>query len=101
MQKGVYPYEYMDDWEKFNETSLPEKGDFYSHLNKEDITDADYAHTKRVCKDFQIKHLGEYHDLYVHSNALLLADVFENFRNMCLKICKIDPAKFLSASGLA
>ena len=52
LRKGVYLYEYMDDWEKFNETSLPEKENFYSHLNLEDITDADYAHTKRVCKDF-------------------------------------------------
>ena len=55
LRKGVYPYEYMDDWEKFNETSLPEKEDFYSHLNMEDITDAHYARTKRVCKDFEIK----------------------------------------------
>ena len=55
LQKGVYPYEYMDDWEKFNETTLPEKEDFYSHLNIEDISDADYAHAKRVCKDFKIK----------------------------------------------
>ena len=101
MQKGVYPYEYMDDWEKFNETSLPEKEDFYSHLNMEDITDADYAHAKRVCKDFEIKNLGEYHDLYVQSNTLLLADVFENFRNMCLEIYEFDPAKFLSARGFA
>ena len=54
MQKGVYPYEYMDDWEKFNETLLPEKEDFYSHLNMEDIN-ADYAHAKRVSKDFEIK----------------------------------------------
>ena len=55
LRKGIYPYEYMDDWEKFNETSLPEKEDFYSHLNMKDITDADYAHAKGVCKDFQIK----------------------------------------------
>ena len=55
MRKGVYPYEYMDDWEKFNETSLPEKEHFYSHLNMEGVTDADYAHAKRVCKDFEIK----------------------------------------------
>ena len=81
-QKGVYSYEYMDDWEKLNETLLPEKEDFYSHLIMEDITDADYAHSKRVCKDFEIKNLGEYHDLYVQSDTLLLADVFENFRNM-------------------
>ena len=100
LQKGVYPYEYMDDWEKFNETSLPEKEDFYSHLNMEDITDADYAHVKRICKDFEIKNWGEYHDLCVQSNTLLLADVFENFRNMCLKIYKLDPAKNFSAPRL-
>ena len=101
MRKDVYPYEYMNDWEKFNETSLPEKEVFYSHLNMEDITDADYVHTKRVCKDFKIKKIGEYHDLYVQSNAFLLADVFAKFRNMCLKIYELDPAKFLSAPGLA
>ena len=84
--KGVYPYEYMDDWEKFNETSLPEKEDFYSHLNMEDITDADYAHAKRICKDFEIKNLGEYLDLYVQNDSLLLADAFANFRKMCMKI---------------
>ena len=102
LQKGVYPYEYMDDWEKFNEASSSQKKkDCYSHLNMEDITDADYAHEKRVCKDFEIKNLGEYHDLYVQSNSLLLADVFEDFRNICLKIYELDPAKFLSVPGLA
>ena len=89
----------MDDWESFNETSLPEKEDFYSHLNMEDIADAHYA--KNVCKDFEIKNLEEYHDLYVQSNTLLLADVFENFRNMCLEIYELDPAKFTSGPGLA
>ena len=92
---------YMDHWEKFNKTSLLEKEDFCSHLNIKDITDADYAHAKRVCKDFEIKKLGEYHDLYVRSDILLLADVFENFGNMCLKIYELDPAKFPSAPGLA
>ena len=91
----------MDDWEKFNETSLPEKENFYSHLNMEDITDADYVYGKRVCKDFEIKNLGEYHDLYVQSNTLLLPDVSGNFRNMFLKIYEHDPAKFLSTPGLA
>ena len=76
----------MDDWEKFNETSLPEKEDFYSHLNMEDITDADYAHAKRICKDFEIKNLGEYLDLYVQNDSLLLAYAFANFRKMCMKI---------------
>ena len=66
----------MEDWEKFNETLLPETEDFYSQLNMEDITDVDYTHENRVCKDFEIKNLGEYHDLYVQSNTLLLADVF-------------------------
>ena len=66
----------------------------------EDITDADYAHAKRVCKYFEIKNLGEHHDLYVQSNTLLLADVFENFRNICIKIYELDPAEFLSAPGL-
>ena len=67
----------------------------------EDITDADYTHAKRISKDFKIKNLGEYHDLYVQSDTLLLADAFEHFRNMCLEIYKLDPAKFLSAPGLA
>ena len=82
----------MDHWENFSNTSLLEKEDFYSHLNMEDITDADYAHAKRVCKDFELKNLGEYHDWYVQSNKLLLVDVFENFKNMCLKICKLGLA---------
>ena len=64
-----------------------------------DITDADYAHTKRACKDFEIKNLGECHDLYVQSNTLLLADVFEKFRNMCFEIYELDPSKFLLAPG--
>ena len=101
MRKGVYLYGYIDDWKKFNETSLPEKEEFYSQLNMEDITDADYAHGQRVCKDFKIKHVVEYHDLYLQSNRFLLTDVFENFRNMCVKIYELDPAKFLSAPGLA
>ena len=78
LQKGVYPCEYMDDREKFNEILLPEKEDFYSHLNMEGITDADYAHAKAACKDFEIKSLEDYHNFYVKSDILLLA-VFENF----------------------
>ena len=79
LRKGVYPYEYMDYWKRFNETLLPKKEDFYSHLNMEDVIDPDYAHTKRVRKDFEIKDLGEYHDLYVQSDSLLLIEVLENF----------------------
>ena len=84
LQKGVYPYEYRDNWEKFSETSLPEKENFYSHLNMEDITDADYSLAKKLCKDFEIKNLGEFYGFSVQSNTL--ADVFENFRKTCLEI---------------
>ena len=65
-----------------------------------DITDIDFTHAKRACKNFEIKTLGEYYDLYVQSDILLLADVFDNFRNMCLKIYELDPRKFLSAPTL-
>ena len=91
----------MDDWKKFNETSLPEKEDFYSHLSMGDITDADYAHAKGVSKDFKIKTLGKYHNLFLQSDTLLTAEVFENFKNISINIYELDPAKFLSAPGLA
>ena len=91
----------MDDIEKFNERSLPENEVFSSHLNMEDIIDADYTHAKKVCEDFEIKNLGEYRDFYAQSDILLFADASENFRNMCLKIYELDRARFLSAPGLA
>ena len=81
LRKSVYPDEYIDDWESFNET-LTEKEEFYSNLNIEDIIDAEYIHAKRNCKDFEIKNLGQYHDLYLESDIFLL-DVFENFGKMC------------------
>ena len=90
----------MDNCEKYNENALPKKEDFYRHL-MEDINDTDYAHAKRVCKGFEIKSLWEYHDLYVQSDIILLADKFENFRKLCINIYELDPAKFLSAPGLA
>ena len=101
LRKGVYPYEYMDSWERFNETSLPDKKAFYSELNLEDITDKDYAHAQKVFEEFKLKNLGDYHDLYVQSDTLLLADVFENFRNKCIEIYELDSAHFLSAPGLS
>ena len=82
-------------------TWVGDKESFYSDLNKEDITDEDYAHAQKVWKVFKIKNLGEYHDLYVQSNTLLLADVFENFRDKCLDKYQLDPIHFLSAPGLA
>ena len=101
LRKGVYFYEYMDNWEIFNETSLPNKESFYSSLNMENIDDIDYRHGNNVFKRFKLKNSGEYHDLYVQSDTLLLADVFENFRNTCLKVYELDPAHFLSLPGLA
>ena len=101
LRKGVYLYEYMDSWEKFNETSLPSKEDFYSNLNMEDIDDIDYRHGNNVFKGFKLDNLGHYHDLYAKSDTLLLADVFENFRGMCIKVCELDPAHFVSLPGLA
>ena len=101
LRKGVYPYEYMDSWEKLNETLLPSKESFYSNLNMEDIEDIDYRHGNNVFNKFKLNNLGDYYDLYVQSDTLLLADVFENFRDMCLKENELDPAHFLSLPGLA
>ena len=81
----------MDDWEKFNETILPEKEEFFSNLNLEYITDADYMHAKRVCKYFEIKNFCEYHDSYLKTDPLFLADIFENFRKLYLKIYLAAP----------
>ena len=101
LRKGIYPYEYMVSWKRFDETSLPDKEAFYSNLNMEDITNVDYRHGKTVFEYLINKNLGDYHDLYVQSDTLLLADVFENFRNMRIKVYELDPAHFLSAPGLA
>ena len=90
----------MDSWQRFDETSLPDKEAFYSNLNMEDIADVDDRHGKTVFEYIINKNLGDYHDLYVQSDTLLLADVFENFRNMCIKVYELDPAH-LSAPGLA
>ena len=100
LRKGVYPYEYMDSWEKCDETTLPPKEDFYSELNLESINDEDYAHAQKVWEVFEINNRGKYHDFYVQSDTLLLADVFEKFRDTCIEICVLDPSHFLSAPGL-
>ena len=80
---------------------MPDKETFYSNLNIEDIKDVDYKNVKIVFKNLFNKNLGDYHDFYVQSDTLLLADAFENFRNICIKVYKLDPAQFLSAAGLA
>ena len=78
LRKSVYPCEYMDSWNKFSKTSLPDKNFFYSCLNMENNTDVDYRHATRIFKKFKMNNLGDYHDLYVQSDTLLLADIFEN-----------------------
>ena len=101
LRKGVYPYEYMDGWDKFNETSIPKKESFYSILTMENITETDYIHANNVFKTFKLNNLGDYHDLYVQSDTLLLADVSENFRKACIKTYELGPAHFISLPGLA
>ena len=101
LRKGVYPYEYVGNRERFSEISLPSKEDFYSNLIMEDISDIDYRHANNVFKRFKLENIGDYHDLYVQSDTLLLADVCHNFRDMCIKEYQLDPAHFLSLPGLA
>ena len=101
LRKGIYPYEYIDSWERFDENAISDKEAFYIELYLEDIVDKDYKHVKKVWEVFEIKNLGDSHDFYVKCDTLLLANVFENFRNMCLNEYGLDPAHFLSVPGLA
>ena len=100
-QKGVYPYDYMDSFKKFNKEKLPTKERFYSILNNQTITDEDYKHAQTVWETFDLENMGEYHDLYLKSDVLLLADVFENFRKTCLQYYKLDPCQYLTSPGLS
>jgi len=100
-EKGVYPYDYMDNWERFNEVELPDKEAFYSKLSNEPISDEDYERAKTVWNHFNIKDLGEYHDLYLNTDVLLLTDIFENFRNMCLEYYELDPAHYYTLPNFA
>ena len=100
-RKGVYPYEYMTSLERLKETQLPPKEAFYSRLYDEGISDKDYTHAKKVRKTFEMKSLKDYHNLYNQVDVLHLADVFENFRDICIKNYKLDPAHYYTAPGLA
>ena len=93
-RKGVYPYDYVSSMEKLTETQLPPKEEFYSRLNDEDISDDDYQHAINVWNTFNRKTIRDYHDLYLKSDVLLLADVFENFRKTCLHHYNLDPAHY-------
>ena len=100
-RKGVYPYEYMDSLEKSKETKLPPREAFYSRLNGKGISNEDYTHVKKVWETFEMKHLKDYHNLYNQADVLLLADVFENFRDICIKNYNLDPGHYYTAPGLA
>ena len=100
-KKGVYPYEYMNSIERLNETELPPKTAFYSKLNNTDISDEDYEHAKKVWKEFNCETVRDYHNLYNKTDVLLLADVFENFRDTCMEHYKLDPAWYFTAPGVA
>ena len=100
-RKGVYPYDWMDCFDKFSRCKLPPKKKFYNRLNKTHISDEDYDHALNVWKQFNLKDMGEYHDLYLKSDVLLLADVLEEFRSVCLENYQLDPAWYYTSPGLA
>jgi len=100
-RKGIYPYEYMNSFDKFNEQKLPSINDFYSKLSGKTVKIEDYNYALNVWNIFNIKNLGEWHDLYLKTDVLLLADIFENFRNICMEYYKLDPSCYLTGPSLA
>ena len=101
LSKGVYPYDYVDCMKKLDEKSLPPKEAFYSKLTGEGITDEDYQHAYTVWKEFNIESTKDYHNLHNRSDVLLLADIFENLRSICMNHYGLDQAWYFSAPGLA
>ena len=99
--KGVYPYDYMNSFDKFDDEQLPSKDDFYSQLSEEGISVDDYERAKIIWKHFDIKNMGEYHDLYLKTDVLLLTDIFENFRDVCMKYYGLDPAYYYTLPNFA
>ena len=101
IQKGIYPYEYMDSWDKFKETSLSSIKHFYSNLNMSGVSDADYKHVCSVWRESGIRNMGEYHDLYLRTDVILLANIFGSFRRVCQENYGLDPSHFYTVPGLA
>ena len=100
-EKGVYAYEYMDSFKRFNEGNLPDKYEFFSSLKDKCISKEEYDRAIHIWNVFQIKTLGEYHDLYLKADVLLLAAVFEKFIKTCLEYHKLDPSHYFSSPGLS
>ena len=100
-EKGVYPYEYMDSFKRFSEDKLPDKFNFSSSLKDSGISQEEYQRTNSIWNTFKINTLGDCHDLYLKTDVLLLADVFEKFIKICLKYYGLDPYHYFSASGLS
>ena len=100
-RKGVYPYDYVSSIETLSETQLPPKEEFYLKLNDEDISDSDYQHALNIWSTFKCKTIRDYHNLYLKTDGLLLADVFENFRKTCLRHYNLHPAHYYTSPGLA
>ena len=101
IRKGIYPYDYMDCFDRFNEQIIPTKEEFYSIINYQHISDEDYNHAQNVWNTFELRNMGKYHDLYLKSDVLLLADVFENFRKTCSQFYKLDPCHYFTSPGLS
>ena len=100
-RNGVFPYDYVSSFEKLKEANLPSKNDFFSSLYNTHISDEDYEHAQHVWQSFNIQDLGQYSDLYLKTDVILLAEVFENFRNNCLAAYELDPAHYYTTSGLS
>ena len=101
LQKGIYPYEYVDSFYKFHETCLPPIEEFYSSLKQSGINREEYERAQRVWEAFDLSNMGDYHDLYVTTDTLLLAGVFGNFRRVCKQNYGLDPANYYAAPGLS
>lgn len=101
MGKGVFPYDYLSSWERLQETSLRTKNKFFSKLRNEGITDEDYNHAQIVWDTFDHQSLGDYLELYLKTDVLLLADIFENFRDVCIAAYGLDPAYYYTTPGLS
>ena len=98
-KKGIYPYEYMDNFKKFKENNWPDKECFFNSLKNYSISDKEYQKVIDIWNIFNIKNLGEYHDLYLKTDVLLLCDVFEKFISVCLMDCGLDPCHYFSSPG--